>query len=81
MLHRGIKGFGFSIRGGKEFHNMPLFVLRIADNGPAQQDGKIKVSFPLKLQFSLPLCLNSQRGGGLNNFLFLNSIFNLIFVY
>ncbi|XP_035229895.1 membrane-associated guanylate kinase, WW and PDZ domain-containing protein 2-like, partial [Stegodyphus dumicola] len=43
ILQRGTKGFGFSIRGGKEFHNMPLFVLRIADNGPAQQDGKIKV--------------------------------------
>ncbi|KAG8191530.1 hypothetical protein JTE90_019594 [Oedothorax gibbosus] len=43
VLHRGTKGFGFSIRGGKEFHNMPLFVLRIADNGPAQQDGKLKV--------------------------------------
>lgn len=43
ILHRGTKGFGFSIRGGKEFHNMPLFVLRIAENGPAQQDGKLKV--------------------------------------
>ncbi|XP_055937343.1 membrane-associated guanylate kinase, WW and PDZ domain-containing protein 1-like isoform X2 [Argiope bruennichi] len=43
FLQRGTKGFGFSIRGGKEFHNMPLFVLRIAENGPAQQDGKLKV--------------------------------------
>nr|XP_042895445.1 membrane-associated guanylate kinase, WW and PDZ domain-containing protein 3 isoform X1 [Parasteatoda tepidariorum]XP_042895446.1 membrane-associated guanylate kinase, WW and PDZ domain-containing protein 3 isoform X2 [Parasteatoda tepidariorum] len=42
-LNRGTKGFGFSIRGGKEFQNMPLFVLRIADNGPAQMDGKLMV--------------------------------------
>ncbi|XP_035233867.1 membrane-associated guanylate kinase, WW and PDZ domain-containing protein 1-like isoform X2 [Stegodyphus dumicola] len=43
ILQRGTKGFGFGICGGKEFHNMPLFVLRIVDNGPAQQDGKIKL--------------------------------------
>lgn len=42
-LHRGTRGFGFSIRGGREFQNMPLFVLRIADNGPAHQDGKLRV--------------------------------------
>ena len=32
-LQRGIKGFGFSIRGGREFHSMPLFVLRMAVDG------------------------------------------------
>lgn len=42
-LQRGTRGFGFSIRGGKEFQNMPLFVLRIAENGPAHQDGKLMV--------------------------------------
>ncbi|XP_054711922.1 membrane-associated guanylate kinase, WW and PDZ domain-containing protein 1-like [Uloborus diversus] len=42
-LHRGTRGFGFSIRGGREFQNMPLFVLRIAENGPAHQDGKLMV--------------------------------------
>ncbi|GFY73103.1 membrane-associated guanylate kinase, WW and PDZ domain-containing protein 1 [Trichonephila inaurata madagascariensis] len=42
-LHRGTKGFGFSIRGGKEFQNMPLFVLRIAENGPAHLNGKLMV--------------------------------------
>ncbi|XP_037797848.1 uncharacterized protein LOC119592993 isoform X6 [Penaeus monodon] len=42
-LQRGTRGFGFSIRGGREFHNMPLFVLRIAENGPAAEDGKLKV--------------------------------------
>lgn len=43
-LSRGSRGFGFSIRGGREFHNMPLFVLRIAENGAAAQDGRLRVS-------------------------------------
>ena len=42
-LHRGSRGFGFSIRGGREFNNMPLFVLRIADGGAADLDGRLKV--------------------------------------
>ncbi|KAG1659665.1 Membrane-associated guanylate kinase, WW and PDZ domain-containing protein 2 [Nymphon striatum] len=43
-LYRGTRGFGFSIRGGQEFQNMPLFVLRIAENGPAHLDGRLQVS-------------------------------------
>lgn len=35
-------GFGFSIRGGKEF-NIPIFILKLADNGPAALDGRLKV--------------------------------------
>ena len=42
-LHRGSRGFGFSIRGGREFINMPLFVLHIADGGAADLDGRLKV--------------------------------------
>lgn len=42
-LHRGNRGFGFSIRGGQEFNNMPLFVLRIADDGAARLDGRLLV--------------------------------------
>ncbi|KAK2150489.1 hypothetical protein LSH36_403g02016 [Paralvinella palmiformis] len=42
-LHRGSRGFGFSIRGGKEFNNMPLYVLRIAEGGAADLDNRIKV--------------------------------------
>ncbi|CAP26289.1 Protein CBR-MAGI-1, partial [Caenorhabditis briggsae] len=42
-LERGTKGFGFSIRGGQEFGAMPLFVLRIADDGPAKADGRLQV--------------------------------------
>uniref|UniRef100_A0A8R1I6Y1 PDZ domain-containing protein n=1 Tax=Caenorhabditis japonica TaxID=281687 RepID=A0A8R1I6Y1_CAEJA len=42
-LERGTKGFGFSIRGGQEFGAMPLFVLRIADDGPAMADGRLQV--------------------------------------
>ncbi|KAI1286845.1 Membrane-associated guanylate kinase, WW and PDZ domain-containing protein 2 [Halotydeus destructor] len=34
-LVRGPRGFGFSIRGGAEFKGMPLFILRIAPDGPA----------------------------------------------
>ncbi|XP_059171785.1 membrane-associated guanylate kinase, WW and PDZ domain-containing protein 1-like isoform X2 [Physella acuta] len=42
-LHRGSRGFGFSIRGGREFNAMPLFVLRIAEDGAADLDGRLKV--------------------------------------
>lgn len=42
-LLRGTRGFGFSIRGGKEFQNMPLFVLRIAEDGPAARDGRLRM--------------------------------------
>lgn len=42
-LSRGTRGFGFSIRGGREFQNMALFVLQIADNGPAALDGRLRV--------------------------------------
>ncbi|CAG2053360.1 unnamed protein product [Timema podura] len=43
-LSRGTRGFGFSIRGGREFQNMPLFVLQIAENGPAALDGTLKIA-------------------------------------
>merc|ERR1719244_522148 len=42
-LQQGQRGFGFSIRGGREFHSMPLFVLRMAVDGPATQDGRLQV--------------------------------------
>merc|ERR1719384_1515411 len=42
-LARGQRGFGFSIRGGREFHSMPLFVLRMAVDGPAALDGRLRV--------------------------------------
>uniref|UniRef100_A0A914BVU6 Uncharacterized protein n=1 Tax=Acrobeloides nanus TaxID=290746 RepID=A0A914BVU6_9BILA len=38
-LPRGAKGFGFSIRGGWEFGQMPLLVLRVAEDGPAAAAG------------------------------------------
>uniref|UniRef100_A0A671K6W8 Membrane-associated guanylate kinase, WW and PDZ domain-containing protein 3 n=1 Tax=Sinocyclocheilus anshuiensis TaxID=1608454 RepID=A0A671K6W8_9TELE len=41
-LERGQKGFGFSLRGGKEY-NMGLFILRLAEDGPALKDGRIHV--------------------------------------
>merc|ERR1712223_815158 len=42
-LARGQRGFGFSIGGGREFHSMPLFVLRMAVDGPAALDGRLRV--------------------------------------
>ena len=43
QFQRGYRGFGFSIRGGREFDNMALYVLRIAENGPAALDGRLRV--------------------------------------
>lgn len=42
-LERSQRGFGFSLRGGKEY-NMGLFILRLAEEGPALKDGRIHVS-------------------------------------
>lgn len=42
-LERGLRGFGFSMRGGTEY-NMGLYILRLAEDGPAQLDGRIHVS-------------------------------------
>ncbi|XP_069499798.1 membrane-associated guanylate kinase, WW and PDZ domain-containing protein 1 isoform X6 [Ambystoma mexicanum] len=41
-LDRGTKGFGFSLRGGREY-NMDLYVLRLAEDGPAERCGKMKI--------------------------------------
>ncbi|KAB1264215.1 Membrane-associated guanylate kinase; WW and PDZ domain-containing protein 1 [Camelus dromedarius] len=40
-LERGAKGFGFSLRGGREY-NMDLYVLRLAEDGPAERCGKMR---------------------------------------
>lgn len=41
-LERGPRGFGFSLRGGTEY-NMGLYILRLAEDGPALLDGRIQV--------------------------------------
>ncbi|XP_072328427.1 membrane-associated guanylate kinase, WW and PDZ domain-containing protein 1b isoform X10 [Scyliorhinus torazame] len=41
-LDKGPKGFGFSLRGGREY-NMDLYVLRLAEDGAAIRNGKMKV--------------------------------------
>uniref|UniRef100_A0A2K5IBL4 Membrane-associated guanylate kinase, WW and PDZ domain-containing protein 1 n=1 Tax=Colobus angolensis palliatus TaxID=336983 RepID=A0A2K5IBL4_COLAP len=41
-LERGAKGFGFSLRGGREY-NMDLYVLRLAEDGPAERCGKMRI--------------------------------------
>lgn len=53
--------FGFSIRGGREF-SIPLFILKLAENGPAARDGRMRVNqlnlknfFPLKINRSVIL--------------------------
>ncbi|KAJ8374167.1 hypothetical protein SKAU_G00047470 [Synaphobranchus kaupii] len=41
-LERSLKGFGFSIRGGREY-KMDLFILRLAEDGPALRNGRMRV--------------------------------------
>lgn len=43
-LEKSAKGFGFSIRGGREY-KMDLFVLRLAEDGPAIRNGRMRVSW------------------------------------
>ncbi len=65
-LRRGARGFGFSIRGGVEFGDMPLFVLRIADGGAASSDGRLRVSrhnFHSSCSH-LPIIAGRRRTGG-----------------
>ena len=50
-LQRGARGFGFSIRGGREFNNMPLFILKIADGGSAHVDGRLRVTLTALLWY------------------------------
>ena len=42
-LGRDHQGYGFSIRGGREL-NLPIFVLRMAEGGVAERDGRLRVS-------------------------------------
>ncbi|XP_043936127.1 membrane-associated guanylate kinase, WW and PDZ domain-containing protein 3-like isoform X2 [Protopterus annectens] len=41
-LERGPTGFGFSLRGGKEY-KMQLYVLGLLEGGPAERSGRIQV--------------------------------------
>ncbi|XP_039210441.1 membrane-associated guanylate kinase, WW and PDZ domain-containing protein 2 isoform X1 [Crotalus tigris] len=41
-LEKGAKGFGFSIRGGREY-KMDLYILRLAEDGPAIRNGRMRV--------------------------------------
>ena len=62
-LQRGARGFGFSIRGGREFNNMPLFILKIADGGSAHADGRLRVQL---ICCFFVLCLVDLMKDGLN---------------
>lgn len=58
-LERGAKGFGFSLRGGREY-NMDLYVLRLAEDGPAERCGKMRVSSQAaRMVGSTTLCVTS----------------------
>jgi len=46
-LQRSKGGFGFGIRGGKEY-KMPLYVLRVAPTGSAADSGQVKVGLNVK---------------------------------
>ena len=48
-IHRDGHGFGFSIRGGAEY-NAPLCVLRMAEGGAAERDGRLRVRRVLMCQ-------------------------------
>lgn len=57
-LEKSVKGFGFSIRGGREY-KMDLFVLRLADDGPAVRNGRMRVgarAASRRRRLSLRLC-------------------------
>jgi C-terminal processing protease CtpA/Prc len=41
-IHKDNSGFGFSIQGGAEYQS-PLFVLKIAPNGAAERNGRLRV--------------------------------------
>lgn len=50
-LEKSVKGFGFSIRGGREY-KMDLFVLRLAEDGPAIRNGRMRVGVMVLLQYN-----------------------------
>lgn len=53
-LERDTKGFGFSLRGGREY-NMDLYVLRLAEDGAAVRNGKMRVRVGLITPLFRPL--------------------------
>lgn len=57
-LEKSVKGFGFSIRGGREY-KMDLFVLRLAEDGPAIRNGRMRVS-PACMCMCLSACVSQE---------------------
>uniref|UniRef100_UPI00358E25E6 membrane-associated guanylate kinase, WW and PDZ domain-containing protein 1-like n=1 Tax=Myxine glutinosa TaxID=7769 RepID=UPI00358E25E6 len=41
-LEQGPRGYGFSLRGGREY-GLHLFILRLAEDGPASRTGKLRI--------------------------------------
>ena len=65
MLQRSRDGFGFGIRGGREY-NMPLYVLRVAEEGPAAESGQIEVRVCTMVLVCLSSC-HEKAVEALNN--------------
>ena len=56
-IRRDGHGFGFSIRGGAEY-GAPLCVLRIAEEGAAERDGRLKVCVCVCVNVCLCTCVH-----------------------
>lgn len=61
-LERDNKGFGFSLRGGKEY-NMDLYVLRLAEDGAAVRNGKMRVRLSVLFLSSIKMFSIFKRSG------------------
>lgn len=59
ILKRNKQGYGFSIRGGQEYRNSPLYVLRVAAGGAAAVDGRLQVS----ISTSTMICSSMSSSG------------------
>lgn len=55
-LGRDNQGYGFSIRGGREL-NLPIFVLRMAEGGAAERDGRLRVSEESVIAWEKIICI------------------------
>jgi len=59
-LNKSSSGFGFGIRGGKEF-NLPLFILRVQVDGPAFKSGISKGDILIQVNGTVVTDINHQE--------------------
>jgi len=60
QLNKSSSGFGFGIRGGKEF-NLPLFILRVQVDGPAFKSGINKGDILMQVNGTVVTDINHQE--------------------